>query len=142
MCDGLTEPSTTWTTVLLGVLLLLGVVVGFTLGSIGLFRGEDAGGAGGNFVVDDRPVVLANDVDAEFLPRMSERCAEVKEEERERHTTMSSVLSSKGSDSTPSADRHSAFMKVPFDDLTSLMNIFLFSSQTSACCLERTFESK
>lgn len=53
---------------------------------------------------------------------------------------MSSVLSSKGSDSTPSAERRSAFMKVLFEDLTSLMKTLLFSSQTSACCLERTFE--
>lgn len=37
----------------------------------------------------------------------------------EGRTAMSSVLSSEGSDSTPSAKSRSEFMKVPFEGLTS-----------------------
>ena len=82
-------------------------------------------------------------------------------------TATSSVLSSNGCDSTPSGLRRVPLMKVPLEDFTSLIYIcsggeerapkgqrrtpslalgvertFPPSSQTSACCLERTFESK
>ena len=52
---------------------------------------------------------------------MAERAKESGEVVR---TTMSSDLSSKGSDSTASALSRSPLMKVPLDDFTSLMKIY------------------
>jgi hypothetical protein len=73
-------------------------------------------------VVDDGLVVLAYDVDSEFLvtgwanARMEKR--------RGERTTMSSDLSSYGSLSRPSGLRRSPLMKVPLELFTSLMKIY------------------
>lgn len=66
MCDSPVEGSS-WPAVLLGMMLLLGVVVSFALGSTSLVRGENTYDAGGDLVVDDRLVVLAHDINTEFL---------------------------------------------------------------------------
>jgi hypothetical protein len=66
---------------------------------------------------------------------------------------MSSLLSSNGSLSMPSGESLSLLIKVPFDDLTSLMYIchqlelsdsltLPPCSQISACSRDRTLESK
>lgn len=66
MRDSPVEGSS-WSAVLLGMMLLLGVVVSFALGSVSLVRGESTYDAGGDLVVDDRLVVLAYDINTEFL---------------------------------------------------------------------------
>lgn len=83
-----------------------------------LFR-EDADDACGDFVVYDSSVVLADNVDTEFL-RKGQICYNI---EKTPRTTMSSLLSSNGSDSRPSGLSRSPLMKVPLELLTSLMNI-------------------
>ena len=89
-------------------------------GGLGILLVEHAEDAGSDFVVDDGLVVFTDDVDTEFLKknvmvsRGFDECGRV-------HTTMSSLLSSNGSDSRPSALRRSLLMKVPFELLTSLM---------------------
>lgn len=74
----------------------------------------------GDFVVHDSPVVFTDDVDTEFL-RENIMVSRGFDEQEVVHTTMSSLLSSNGSDSRPSALRRSLLMKVPFELLTSLM---------------------
>ena len=49
--------------------LVLGIVVGIPLSGRCLFLGENAGDAGGNFMVNDRFIVLTNDIDTKFLVR-------------------------------------------------------------------------
>ena len=75
-------------------------------------------------------VIFTNDVDAEFLlEEMSMKHGDPGEGERvgggrkegTRHTTMSLVLSSNGSDSAPSGLSLSPLIKVPFELFTSLM---------------------
>ena len=103
------------------LLLVLLVVVGFSRRVDGIFSGEDTGDPGSNFVVDDRFVVFSYDVDTEFLPARSGfmRAWRV----TLRRTTISSVFSSNGSDSRPSALSRSLLMNVPFELFTSLMKI-------------------
>jgi hypothetical protein len=48
-------------------LMLLALVLLGAGGDVGILFGEDGYDAGGDFVVDDRLVVLSHDVDSEFL---------------------------------------------------------------------------
>ena len=57
-------------------------------------------------------------------------------------STTSSLCSSNGSDSCDSGERRVPLIKVPFEDLISLMYTFSFSYHTSACARERTLLSK
>jgi hypothetical protein len=58
-------------------------------------------------------------------------------------SSMSCSRSSCGSESLFSCDNRCPFTKVPLDDLTSRIHILpLRSAQTSACCRDRTLESK
>ena len=70
--------------------------------------------------MDDRPIVLADNVNAKFL---------ISARSWTNLTTMSSLLTSNGSLSTPSGERRSLLMKVPLDDLRSLMYIYRQSSK-------------
>jgi hypothetical protein len=59
-----------WLLVLLVLMLLLLELVLVVLGAsgdVGVLFGENGYDAGGDFVVDDRLVVLSHDVDSEFL---------------------------------------------------------------------------
>ncbi len=73
-------------------------------------------------------VIFANDVDTKFLfggsensKVMTEGGGDGKARAEMQRTTMSPVLSSKGSDSAPSALSLSPLIKVPFELFTSLM---------------------
>jgi hypothetical protein len=44
-----------------------------TCGEVGVLLGEVADNAGGNFVLDDRFVVFANNVDSEFLNEINKK---------------------------------------------------------------------
>lgn len=54
-------------------------------------------------------------------------------------TTMSSLFSSYGSLSTPSGDKRMPLIKVPFDDLTSLMYTYVVSSEVHVLYLAALF---
>lgn len=71
--------------------------------------------------MDDGSVIFADDVDTKLLA-----CEQKQAHQREsvKPTTMSSLFSSYGSLSTPSGERRTPLMNVPFEDLTSLMKIF------------------
>lgn len=126
---------------------------------------------GCDLVVHDLLRVLGEDVNAEFLQGGKSVVQQPWDEIAEiaRRTTISSVCSSYTSLSVDSADNRSPLMKVPFDDLTSLMKTcetaqlinhlparlrgqrhcmkaavrtFPSSLHTSACARLRTFESK
>jgi hypothetical protein len=73
-------------------------------------------------------VIFADDVDTKFLFKGSENGRTMtvdggggKAGDEIQRTTMSPVLSSKGSDSAPSALSLSPLIKVPFELFTSLM---------------------
>lgn len=87
---------------------------------LGFLFGKDANDASSNFMMNNCLVVFANNVDAEFLFEEMDESTVVKREGT-RHTTMSLVLSSNGSDSAPSGLSLSPLIKVPFELLTSLM---------------------
>lgn len=72
---------------------------------------------GSDLVMDDDTVILANDVYTEFL------IVSIASQTPFVHTTRSSLLSSSGALSAPSADSLFPFTNVPFDDRTSLMYI-------------------
>ena len=81
-----------------------------------------------DLVMNDGLVIFADDVDTKFLFKESENGIIMavasgggKVGVEIRRTTMSPVLSSKGSDSAPSALSLSPLMKVPFELFTSLM---------------------
>lgn len=94
------------------------------------------------------------------IPNSCERVGWVRRgKSKGKHTTISSFLSSNGSDSTPSGLSRSPLMNVPLELFTSLMYIFRhvhqssprkqgtrhtfpLSSQISACCLLSNIESK
>ena len=59
------------------------------------------------------------------------------------NSNVSCSRNSCGSESRFSGDNRTPFTKVPFEDLTSRIQILpLLSAHTSACCLESTLESK
>ena len=84
---------------------------------------------GSDFMMNYGLVIFADDVDTKFLFKENENGRTKKEDsgggkvgvKRRRRTTMSPVLSSKGSDSAPSALSRSPLIKVPLELFTSLM---------------------
>lgn len=102
------------------MLLSLLSIDGMLLGSIHIFLAEEALDLRGDLVMYNCLVIFADNIDAEFLVAISRgRYMALGRE----HTTMSSVLSSKGGDSMPSWLRRAPLIKVPFEDLTSLIKI-------------------
>ena len=91
-----------------------------TLSSEGIFYAENAGYSSGDFVVNNCFIIFPNDINTEFLG-VNVRC--ISGFGGFVLTTMSSLLSSYGSDSRPSGESRSPLIKVPLELLTSLMNI-------------------
>ena len=91
-------------------------------GGLGILLVEYAEDACSDLVVDDRLVVFTHDIDTEFLAyNMPASGREEAWLSSETQTTISSDLSSNGSDSSPSGLSLSPLMNVPFELLTSLM---------------------
>lgn len=91
-------------------------------GGLGILLVRYAEDTGGDFVVNYCFVVLADDVDSEFLAcNMQVSGGRYAWLSSRTQTTMSSDLSSNGSDSSPSGLSLSPLMNVPFELLTSLM---------------------
>jgi hypothetical protein len=89
---------------------------------------EDANDTSSDFVMNYGLVIFADDVDTKFLLEEIENGRTMMENGEGgkvgveiRRTTMSPVLSSKGSDSAPSALSLSPLIKVPLELFTSLM---------------------
>ena len=91
--------------------------------------GKNANDTGSNCMMNDGLVIIANNVDTKFLFEEIVNGRIKKEDsgggrwgvERWRCTTMLPVLSSKGSNSAPSALSHSPLINVPLELFTSLM---------------------
>jgi hypothetical protein len=101
-------------------LLLLLLVVGLrTSGYLGILFREDADDPSGYFVVNNGFIVFSNDVDTKFLEYITQNQDTTLA--GYKLTTISSLLSSKGSDSWPSTLSLSPLINVPFELFTSLM---------------------
>lgn len=92
--------------ILLGVgktvlLCLLGIDC-VLLGSVHILLAEQALDLCSDLVMDNCLIIFADNVDTEFLRAKRFRLGVARMALRREHTTMSSVLSSKGGDSTPS----------------------------------------
>ena len=101
------------------LLQLLLLVLLCASGNLRILLGKNADNAGRDLVMNNGLVILPHIINTEFLGSMRE-CRTIKNSTR---TTMSSLLSSNGSDSVLSLLSRSPLMKVPLELLTSLMYI-------------------